>query len=156
MPASSISRVGWLLLCGLLFAAPAARAADADADGLDAEAGSFKTVCARCHNLQIVTDTPRSYDEWHQTVQKMVDRGASGTDDQFDDVMDYLHRTVTVIDVNTADSDELQIVLDVTQDVARAIVTRRAIRQFSSLADLETVPGMTKPAVESRARLIRF
>ena len=51
------------------------------------ETQSLKSVCAKCHDLQIVMDTPMSYDAWHDTVQTMVDRGASGTDEPFDDIM---------------------------------------------------------------------
>jgi competence protein ComEA len=130
-------------------AAPSAR-------DLARESRSLKAVCARCHNLQIVMDTPMSYDAWHDTVQTMMDRGATGTDQQFADVMDYLHRTMTTIDVNTADADELQIVLHVPQTAAQTILARRTARKFSSLADLESVPGVNASLVESKARLIFF
>jgi competence protein ComEA len=104
----------------------------------------------------LVMDTPRSYDAWRETVQTMVDRGASGTDDQFDDIMDYLHRTMTTIDVNTADADELQMVLNVPQAVAQAIVARRTSRKFVGLADLKSVPGIDASMVDAKARLIFF
>jgi competence protein ComEA len=120
------------------------------------EARSLKAVCARCHNLQIVMDTPMSYDAWHDTVQKMMDQGANGTDQQFDDVMDYLHRTMTTINVNTADLDELQTVLNVPETAAQAIVTRRSTQKFASLADLKSVPGVDSSTVDAKARLIFF
>jgi competence protein ComEA len=103
-----------------------------------------------------VQDTPRSYDDWHQTVQEMVDRGATGTDQQFEDIMDYLHRTLTTIDVNNADADELAIVLGVSDKVAQAIIARRAKRKFTGLADLESVPGTDAGALKAKARLIYF
>jgi len=101
-------------------------------------------------------DTPMSYDAWHDTVQKMIDRGAVGTDDQLEDIMVYLHRTMTTINVNTADVDELTIVLDVSDSVARTIVTRRGKRKFADLADLKSVQGIDVSAVDARARLIYF
>ena len=97
-----------------------------------------------------------SYDAWHDTVQKMIDRGAVGTDEQLEDIMDYLHRTMTTINVNTADTDELGIVLDVSDSVARTIVTRRNKRKFTDLADLKSVPGIDASAMDARARLIFF
>jgi competence protein ComEA len=130
-------------------AAPSAR-------DLARESRSLKAVCGRCHNLQIVMDTPMSYDAWHDTVQTMMDRGATGTDQQFADVMDYLHRTMTTIDVNTADADELQIVLHVPEATAQAILARRSTQKFTSLADLESVPGVDASLVGSKARLIFF
>jgi competence protein ComEA len=120
------------------------------------EGRSLKAVCARCHNLQIVMDTPMSYDAWHDTVQKMMDQGATGTDQQFDDVMDYLHRTMTTINVNTADVDELQMVLNVPEAAAQAIITRRSTQKFASLADLKSVPGVDASTVDAKARLIFF
>ena len=101
-------------------------------------------------------DTPMSYDAWHDTVQTMMDRGATGTDQQFADVMDYLHRTVTTIDVNTADADELQIVLHVPEETAQAIIARRSKQKFASLVDLKSVPGVDASTVDSKARLIFF
>jgi competence protein ComEA len=120
------------------------------------EAKSLKAVCGRCHNLQIVMDTPKSYDAWHDTVQKMVDRGAKGTDAQFDDIMDYLHRTVTTIDVNSAEPDELEIVLHVSETTAQAIVARRTTKKITGLADLKSIPGVDASIVDSKARLIFF
>ena len=123
---------------------------------LTRESRSLKAVCARCHNLQIVMDTPMSYDAWHDTVQTMMDRGATGTDQQFADVMDYLHRTMTTIDVNTADADELQMVLQVPEATSQAILARRSTQKFTGLADLKSVPGVNATAVEAKARLIFF
>ena len=149
-----------LLAAALQFAA--ARAADValpatDQDpSLAQEGASLQAVCGKCHGLQIVMDTPMSYDAWHDTVQKMIDRGAVGTDDQLEDIMVYLHRTMTTINVNTADVDELTIVLDVSDTVARTIVTRRGKRKFADLADLKSVQGIDVSAVDARARLIYF
>ena len=145
----------WVLL---LVAVPAAAAwgNPNSARNLARESHSLKAVCARCHNLQIVMDTPMSYDAWHDTVQTMMDRGATGTDQQFADVMDYLHRTMTTIDVNTADADELQLVLHVPEATAQAILARRSTQKFTGLADLESVPGVDASTMDSRARLIFF
>jgi competence protein ComEA len=126
------------------------------APDLAREALSLKAVCAHCHNLQIVMDTPMSYTAWHDTVQTMVDRGAGGTDEQFDDVMDYLHRTMTTIDVNTAPADELEIVLHVTGTAAQAIIARRSTQRFTDLGDLKSVPGVDASTVDAKARLIFF
>jgi competence protein ComEA len=153
------SREAILATCALMLVTGSmARGSDAatSARDLARESRSLKVVCARCHNLQIVMDTPMSYDAWHDTVQTMMDRGATGTDQQFADVMDYLHRTMTTIDVNTADADELQIVLHVPETTAQAILARRSTRKFTSLADLESVSGVDASLVKPKARLIFF
>jgi hypothetical protein len=101
--------------------------------------------------MQIVMDTPMSYDAWHDTVQKMVDRGASGTDEQFDDIMDYLHRTMTTIDVNSADPDELEIVLNVSEQRRRRSLRGGGQKKFTGLADLKSVPGVDASTVDSES-----
>jgi competence protein ComEA len=142
------------LLASAVFVAWAAGASQATEEAREAQ--SLKAVCARCHNLQIVMDTPKSYDAWHDTVQKMIDLGAKGTDDQYDDIMDYLHRTMTTIDVNSADADELALVLDTSDATAQAIVARREIRKFSGLDDLKSVPGVNGRIVDAKKRMIFF
>jgi competence protein ComEA len=152
------SRGALLATCVLLVAVPIAAAwgNTPPARDLARESRSLKAVCAKCHNLQIVMDTPMSYDAWHDTVQTMMDRGATGTDQQFADVMDYLHRTMTTIDVNTADANELQIVLHVPEATAQAILARRSTQKFTGLADLKSVPGVDAAAVDAKAKLIFF
>jgi competence protein ComEA len=145
-----------LLLVAALFNVAWAADVTPPAPDLTREAQSLKAVCARCHNLQIVMDTPMSYDAWHDTVQTMVDRGASGTDEQFEDIMDYLHRTMTTINVNAADADELKIVLNLPEPVAKAIIARRSTRKFTGLADLKSVEGVDASTVDAKARLIFF
>lgn len=123
---------------------------------LNRELVSVKAVCAHCHTLQIVMDTPRSFDEWQTTVQTMVDQGAAGTDAQFDDIMDYLHRTMTTIDINSAPAEQLQRVLDLPEQVALALVARRNTKKFADLADLKSVPGVNETVIDAKARMIFF
>jgi competence protein ComEA len=148
--------MGGVLLVAALFAAAQTPEVAHPDPRLMRESQSLKAVCTKCHNLQLVTDTPRSYDDWHDTVQQMVDRGASGTDEQFDDIMDYLHRTITTINVNTAVAEELEIVLKVPDTTAQAIIARRSTQKFTGLADLKSVPGVDAPTVDAKARLIFF
>ena len=145
-----------LLLVAALFSVAWAADVTPPAPDLPREARSVQAVCAKCHNLQIVMDTPLSFDAWHDTVQAMVDRGASGTDEQFGDIMDYLHRTMTTINVNAANADELEIVLNLPKPVAKAIIDRRSTRKFTDLADLKSVAGVDAATVDAKARLIFF
>jgi competence protein ComEA len=121
------------------------------------EAKSLQLVCGnKCHNLQVVTDTPRSIDDWRDTMQKMVDRGARGTDDQYDDILDFLHRTMSTIDVNSADSDELAVVLGLPDAKIKLITARRALKKFTDLKDLESILGIDAAALDAKARLLFF
>ena len=114
-------------------------------------------VCAGCHGMQLVTDTPRDYDAWHDTVQKMIDRGARGTPEEFDLVMDYLFQNMTPIDVNHADVETLMAVLRAPKTAADAIVARRASRPFKNLAELEgSIQGLDKTVLDTKRRMIFF
>ena len=106
--------------------------------------------------MQMVTDTPRDWDAWHDTVQKMIDRGARGTPDEFDLVMDFLFQNVTPIDVNHADPGSLMGILHTSQQTADAIIARRTARPFKDLVDLESVPGLDKTVLEAKKRMIFF
>jgi hypothetical protein len=156
--AAKKARLFAITLSGLLLVSLALFAADDGSRAPDAarELESLQEVCAKCHNLEIVMDTPKSYGDWHDTVQAMVDRGATGTTEQFEDIMDYLHRTMTTIDVNSANVDELEIVLNVSPSVAQAILTRRTAKRFNGLSDLKSVRGINASSLDSKARLIFF
>ena len=134
---------------------PARGQQPASAEATTPEAAAVK-ICSSCHGIQMVTDTPRDYDAWHDTVQKMIDRGARGTPEEFDLVMDFLFQNVTPIDVNHADQESLMAILHTSQQTADAIITRRASRPFKDLADLEKVPGLDKSVLEGKKRMIFF
>ncbi|MCX7282159.1 MAG: type II secretion system protein GspK [Alphaproteobacteria bacterium] len=114
-------------------------------------------VCAGCHGMQLVMDTPRDYDAWHDTVQKMIDRGARGTPEEFDLVMDYLFQNMTPIDVNHADAETLMAVLHTSKTGADAIVARRTSRSFKDLAELEgSIQGLDKTMLDAKKQMIFF
>ncbi len=47
-------------------------------------------ICSGCHAAEIVIGRHETKDAWEQIVAKMVDHGANGTDDEFNEVIDYL------------------------------------------------------------------
>ena len=150
-----VRSIAALLGSGLLFAAPAIGQPGAT-EATSPQAAAVK-VCSGCHTMQIVMDTPKDYDAWHDTVQAMIDRGARGTPDEFDLVMDFLFQNMTTIDVNHADLEALMTVLHASQPTANAIVARRTSRPFKDLADLESsVPGLDKTVLDGKKRMIFF
>jgi DNA uptake protein ComE-like DNA-binding protein len=120
------------------------------------EAAAVK-ICSSCHTMQIVMDTPKDYDAWHDTVQSMINRGAQGTPEEFEQVMQFLFENMTTIDVNHADQEELMTVLRASQETAGAIMARRTSRPFKDLADLESsVPGLDRTLLDGKKRMIFF
>jgi cytochrome c5 len=47
-------------------------------------------MCTGCHNLKTVTSKHATKEQWSATVQQMVSRGADGTDEEIETVIDYL------------------------------------------------------------------
>lgn len=125
-------------------------------EAISPEAAAVK-ICSGCHTMQIVMDTPKDYDAWHDTVQSMIDRGAQGTPNEFDLVMQFLFQNMTTVDVNHADTETLMAVLHASQATAEVIVARRASRPFKNLADLESsVSALDKPILAAKKRMIFF
>lgn len=47
-------------------------------------------ICSGCHAAEIVMGRHETHEGWEQIVGKMVSNGANGTDDEFNEVIDYL------------------------------------------------------------------
>jgi competence ComEA-like helix-hairpin-helix protein len=59
-----------------------------DGAGKDA----FASVCTQCHGLDRITPLRRSAEVWKNTVDEMRSKGASGTEQEFTAIVDYLAR----------------------------------------------------------------
>ncbi len=60
-------------------------------------------TCVKCHNLKIITTKRASEEEWTRSVDNMVNRGAVLSDDEADEVIDYLSHNF-----KPAESDQKQ------------------------------------------------
>jgi competence protein ComEA len=102
----------------------------------------FERVCSVCHPTAMI-DGYRSEPDWRETVDKMIDIGAEGTDDDFQRVLRYLARNWTRIDINTASAAQIAAVLGIKESVATAVVKYRTEHgPFAALADLKKVSGL--------------
>jgi competence protein ComEA len=82
-------------------------------------------VCRDCHDLDTITVENRTKDGWKKTVAKMVDRGAEGTDEEFEAVVNYLTKNFRRINVNKASAEEIVAGIDFSAKEAEAIVGYR-------------------------------
>ena len=55
-------------------------------------------ACVKCHSLKITTSKRGSEDEWATSVNNMVNRGAVLSDDEVDEVIDYLSKNFKPVD----------------------------------------------------------
>jgi competence protein ComEA len=149
--------IGTLLAAGGLLPALSVTAQPSSSAEATTPEQAIKKVCTGCHGLEIVMDTPRDYDAWHDTVQSMIDRGASGTQDEFGLVMEFLFENMTPVDVNHAGADALGAVLHATPQQVAAIVARRQKHSFKDLAELKAaIPGLNGPLLDAKKRMIFF
>ena len=144
---------GFLAMAGL---AHSARAQDGDlaalnakASALDAEDYRFvQPVCTRCHSPEMFLHS-RTWSGWQGIFNQMRGYGAQGSQEQWDHISKYFQNSLTLIDINHADEDELSAVLGVDEKTAIAIVQRRIDQRFKTAAELEAVPGVDKIRIET-------
>jgi len=100
----------------------------------------FAKLCVRCHPSDKIVEGRRYRTQWDQVLEQMVARGATGTDQEFDVVFDYLVSEFGRVEINKAPADEIAQVLHLEQGVADAIVKQRPFADFDTLAALPGVP----------------
>ena len=150
----------FLALAGL---ANFARAQDPDLAALNTKASSLdaqdyqfvQPVCTRCHSPEMFLHS-RTWSGWKGIFDQMSGYGAAATPEQWDHIHKYFQHSLTLIDVNHADEDELSAVLGIDEKTAIAIVQRRTDQRFKAAADLEAIPGVDKTRIESIAPRLLF
>ena len=141
---NTLKTIRWpaaFLLVGVatIIAAIGARAQDQD----DAPAAAFRRVCSNCHDAERILATRRTRTQWEEVIEKMIDRGAEGTSDDFTTAEEYLMRVSGRVNVNRASSKDMVTVLSITQKDADAIAEyRKANGEFKDFDSLAKVPGI--------------
>ncbi|HUE62878.1 MAG TPA: helix-hairpin-helix domain-containing protein [Rhizomicrobium sp.] len=138
-------------------------AQDADLAALNVRASALdpddyrfvQPVCTRCHSPEMFLHS-RSWSGWQGVFNQMKGYGAAGSQEQWNHIYSYFQHSLTFIDVNHADEDELSAVLGVDERTAIAIVQRRTDHRFQTAADLEAVPGVDKHRVDNIAPRLLF
>jgi cytochrome c5 len=51
---------------------------------------TVQKICSGCHAAEIVLGHRDTKEGWEQIVSRMVDKGANGTDDEFNTIIEYL------------------------------------------------------------------
>jgi competence ComEA-like helix-hairpin-helix protein len=142
-----------LLLFPLMFSLPAQPQDLPEAKGRDL----YEKICGSCHGTDVVFKTRTTKEKWKTTVDEMAARGAEGTDEQLDTIIDYLAKCFGPrVNVNKAAAKELETQFEITPKEAEAIVQYRTAKgDFKEVADLKSVPGLDFTKIESvRYRVI--
>ena len=119
-------------------------------------------VCGTCHEAAKATSVKLTREGWVETIDRMKAFGAGGSDEEFAGVLEYLAThfrgdTVRPLDMNTAESIDLESVLQLLRRESRAFLEFRSKRgQLSSLEDLKGLDPAILKKIETRKDRIVF
>ena len=102
----------------------------------------YENVCGSCHDANLVIGEPRDQQGWYFIVNRMAQLGTSASDEELDQIVDYLVKYFGMpVNVNTATAEEIQT-LGLTEDQAEAVVTARDKGKFPDFAALSALPAL--------------
>jgi len=113
-------------------------------------------LCVRCHSPNVILASGRDRTGWENTITKMVGLGATGSDEDFTDIADYLTENfppsqVQKIFVNMANAKQFAATLEISEADGQAIVDYRDKQKgFKSLDDLKKVPNVDTKKVDAK------
>jgi competence protein ComEA len=117
-------------------------------------------VCRGCHGADVVATKRQTREEWEHTVVDMINAGATGTDDEFSDIVDYLTKNfpkVAKVNVNQAAAAEMASALGITSKEAESIVGyRQKNGAYKAIEDLKKVPELDYAKVEAKKDRLQF
>ena len=123
----------------------------------DKNAATYTRVCSTCHDAQRILSNRRTKDQWGEVIDKMVERGAQGTDDDFAAVRITSSAHYGRVNVNSGTAKDLATVLKIPEKDADAIVAfRTANGPFTDFDALAKVPGMDIEALKQNRDAISF
>lgn len=120
-------------------------------------------LCGTCHEPVRAASVRLTRDGWAETVEDMKRRGARGTDQEFEAVVEYLAtyflgEAAKPLNVNTAPQIDLESVAGLFRREAAAVIEYREKNgPFKTLDDMKKVPGLDFSKIDSRRdRLVAF
>jgi competence protein ComEA len=124
-----------------------------DGNGKD----TAQRICGNCHDVQTVIGARRTKIGWERMVEDMISRGADGSDQEMEAVVDYLTRNFGKINVNTATAKELETELGLAGKDAEAICAHRSKNgTFKDFEQLWKVPGVNEEKLKAMRSRIAF
>jgi len=116
----------------------------------------YENVCGSCHGADQGIDDPRDRQGWHDTVDRMVQLGASASDEEQDQIVDYLAKYFGMpVNVNTATAEEIQT-LGLSEDQAKAVVAARDKEKFPDFAAFSALPALKEVNLDGVKRRLVF
>ena len=155
-PSSTSRPLATVILVGLVAVVGAVVASSAQ-EPEDAPAAAFRRVCSNCHDSERILATRRTRTQWEEIIEKMIDRGAEGTSEDFTTAEEYLLRVSGRVNVNRAQAKDIVAVLSVTQKDADAIIEyRKTNGEFKDFDALCKVPGIDLEKIKQGRDAVAF
>ena len=120
---------------------------------------TLENTCTECHGLDKVLSKPRSEQGWRDIAKEMRSFGATMTDEELTDLIEYLVQNfgASKVNVNKATAKELEAALQLTARESAALVQyREANGPFKEWRDLTKVDGIDKAKIESKKDQLAF
>jgi len=114
-------------------------------------------VCSDCHGVATIAALRKTRDAWDATVDEMTSRGAKGTDEEFDTIVNYLARYLGKVNVNKATPKEIEEIADLTPAEAEAIAIYRSKNgDFKNFEELHKVKEIDPNKLDERKDRFAF
>ena len=139
-----------------------AAAADPDAKLLPEGPGKETVikVCTECHGPASFRKARKTEEDWSETAQDMIERGAKALPAELTAVVTYLAQNFgpdSKVNMNTAPLEELKAVLHFTVLEAQAVIRYRQDNgSFKEWRDLLKVAGLDAAKVEAQKDRMGF
>jgi competence protein ComEA len=118
-------------------------------------------ICGDCHSPEQAASLRQNQAAWEDTLTKMVNMGAQGSDEDYGLILAYLTKNFgpeapKAVNVNKATELELES-LSLSRAEAEAVVRYRTDKGgFKTLDDLKNVPGLDYKKIEAKKDRIVF
>jgi len=123
----------------------------------DPDAGLFVQMCVKCHEAARITALRRSKVEWEEIINKMIERGATGTEREFETVYGYLLRNYGKLNINRATPEDIAMILGLSEKDSQGIVAdRTANGSFADFDALKKVPDIDLKKLEEHKDAVTF
>ena len=117
-------------------------------------------ICIDCHDSGNFRKARFTTEEWTDSVEDMVQRGATGTPQEIEAVVAYLTKNFgkgAPVRINTAPFSEIKVVLGFTVAEVRALLDYREKNgELKSFDQLLKVPGIDAAKAEGQKAKIVF
>lgn len=118
---------------------------------------TVEKLCGNCHGLKLMAEMRRTRQAWQTSVNDMIPKGMKAEEEEMEEVIAYLARYLSRLNINRATKEDLADVLDLPPQQAAAIVEyRNKNGEFKNFDELEKVPGLDLKKLAAQRDRIGF